>query len=518
MSFEDDLSALFSHNPSGPFLFVGSGFSRRYIGLETWETLLERFCVGGTPFAYYKSSADGKLPKAASLLSKDFHELWWKDPSFSESREKLSEKVTDKTSPLRLEISQYVKSRDIILPASENLEQEIELLKGCNVDGVITTNWDLLLENLFPKYKVYIGQGELLFSNPLNIGEIYKIHGCSTRPESLVLTAEDYSDFNDRNTYLASKLITIFVEHPIVFIGYRVGDDNIQEILRSIAGCIGNDKIHELRNNLIFLDRNEPSTGPTIEKSELVFGGTHVPFKVIKSSNFAPVYEAIRACERKLPAHVLRFCKERVFDLVQSSEASEKLAVMEYEEIEDSPDVEVVFGIGIRKKLGEVGYKKIKVDDVCEDVLLDKKRYDPEMLVRNTIPEILKSAKYVPVFKYLRALQITSTEEYHQLGVNIKDFAQRVTGDLFRRNCGHDTKNFGGMTFREFFEVASDNDILFRLPLVGGEDIDVLEQELRRRLPELDSGVNISQFRKVICFLDWKKYGFYVEERVIEAA
>ncbi|MDT1838087.1 SIR2 family protein, partial [Acinetobacter baumannii] len=82
-------------------------------------------------------------------------------------------------------------------------------------------------------------QKELLFSNPQQIAEIYKIHGCASKPESLVLTNEDYIDFNARNPYLAAKLITLFVEHPIIFIGYRLSDPNIQGILRAIASCIG---------------------------------------------------------------------------------------------------------------------------------------------------------------------------------------------------------------------------------------------------------------------------------------
>jgi hypothetical protein len=47
-----------------------------------------------------------------------------------------------------------------------------------NVDGIITTNWGLFIEQIFPDYKPYIGQKELLFSNPQQIAEIYKIHGC----------------------------------------------------------------------------------------------------------------------------------------------------------------------------------------------------------------------------------------------------------------------------------------------------------------------------------------------------
>ncbi|WP_289241569.1 SIR2 family protein [Delftia sp.] len=53
--------------------------------------------------------------------------------------------------------------------------------------------------------------------------------------------------------YLAAKLITIFVEHPVVFIGYSLADTNIQELLRGITRVLGQDNLPKLQNNLIFV-------------------------------------------------------------------------------------------------------------------------------------------------------------------------------------------------------------------------------------------------------------------------
>lgn len=55
-------------------------------------------------------------------------------------------------------------------------DKEIAALKKIVIDGIITTNWDLLLEQIFEEQEmqVYIGQKELLFSHPLEINEIYK--------------------------------------------------------------------------------------------------------------------------------------------------------------------------------------------------------------------------------------------------------------------------------------------------------------------------------------------------------
>jgi len=175
---------------AGPFLFVGSGFSRRYLGLESWAELLQRFCDGIREFGYYSTKANGDLPRAASLMAHDFNELWWSDDRFAESRDRHKKDMRAEASALKLEIATYLNQIDLKQAGAEGLEAEIAALKGLHVDGIITTNWDLLLEELFPDYRSFVGQEPLLFANPQSIAEIYKIHGCASDPESLVLTEQ----------------------------------------------------------------------------------------------------------------------------------------------------------------------------------------------------------------------------------------------------------------------------------------------------------------------------------------
>src|SRR5690606_6641190 len=111
---------------------------------------------------------------------------------------------------------------------------------------------------LFPDYKVYVGQEALLVSQPSNIGEIFKIHGCCSKPNSLVITKADYDGFSTKRAYLAAKLLTIFVEHPIVFIGYSLQDKNIQGILSSMVVALGDRAVERLHENLIFIQRAKP--------------------------------------------------------------------------------------------------------------------------------------------------------------------------------------------------------------------------------------------------------------------
>ncbi len=202
-----------------PFLFVGSGMSIRYLGLENWRDLLTLFCVCGKPFQYYYSTANSCLPKVATLLSDDFHHMWWADDKYKESRKTYSSQADHSDSALKIEICKHISRRQQSIVLSEEIQEEISLLSTSCVDGIITTNWDNLLEKIFPEFTIYIGQEELLSQSQESISEIYKIHGCCTSPNSLVLTDEDYARYNDKNAYLAAKLLTIFIEHPVIFFG-----------------------------------------------------------------------------------------------------------------------------------------------------------------------------------------------------------------------------------------------------------------------------------------------------------
>ena len=97
----------------------------------------------------------------------------------------------------------------------EKYEGEISKLKSLskkNLSGVITTNYDLFFEDTFSDYKPFVGQDNLCFSAIQGIAEIYKIHGSVNEPESLVINDSDYRIFREKGKYLASKLLTIFMD------------------------------------------------------------------------------------------------------------------------------------------------------------------------------------------------------------------------------------------------------------------------------------------------------------------
>ena len=252
MDQKDELKKHFKKFDASPLLFIGSGMSKRYLGVECWEHLLDKFCTQiKQNHIKLKSQANGDLPRYATLLSGAYSEHWWDLPSSEEAQIEFKDQLINNASALKIEISRYLRNVH-----NENvlLFEEIELLKKCNIDGVITTNWDMFLESIFPQFSTFIGQDGLITGRSHGVAEIYKIHGCSSKPNSLILTEEDYSEYRRKNPYLSSKLLTFFIERPVVFLGYSLTDEHIAEILEDIVKCFPEQSLTFLKDKLIFVD------------------------------------------------------------------------------------------------------------------------------------------------------------------------------------------------------------------------------------------------------------------------
>lgn len=48
--------------------------------------------------------------------------------------------------------------------------------------------------------------------------------------------------------------MTIFMEYPIIFMGYSISDSDIQAILSDVVECLPLDKIEILQKRFVFLN------------------------------------------------------------------------------------------------------------------------------------------------------------------------------------------------------------------------------------------------------------------------
>lgn len=173
------LSRLRTHNAL-PYLFVGSGLSRRYLGLPDWEGMLRHFADEiGEDLDFMLASVNSDLPAAAAELAKAFHPVWWKHRRYAAQRKEYKAEVRDTEVALKVAVSKYFSERSHLqagVPGVDDpdLAAELELLRGSIVHGVITTNFDDLTDELFPDYISYVGQDELILSDAQFVAEATK--------------------------------------------------------------------------------------------------------------------------------------------------------------------------------------------------------------------------------------------------------------------------------------------------------------------------------------------------------
>lgn len=185
-----------------PFLFIGSGISRRYLNLPDWKGLLEFFAkiIKDDDFSYiaYENVARkmnckvGIMPKIAELIQNDFDAKWFSDSSIRTVKDNMLDQIKHGLSPFKAEMAEYIKSKTAINSYYQKEIDKLIEISERSIAGIITTNYDSFLEDHFEGYTKYIGQTQLIFSAIQGVAEIYKIHGSVETPDSIIINEADY--------------------------------------------------------------------------------------------------------------------------------------------------------------------------------------------------------------------------------------------------------------------------------------------------------------------------------------
>ena len=513
---------------TNPILFMGSGITRRYYNLPSWQGLLKEFItrITNDEFAYasYFSKAERETrsesqvyQKIADFIEIDFNKKWYEDKSFRKIvDEKFIEKVKEGCSPFKAEIAQFIKDNSIL---SEKYQQEIEKLKEIanrSISGIITTNYDNFFEDNLDGFKQYIGQDELLFSNIQAIGEIYKIHGSIERPESIIINSRDYAIFEEKSKYLAAKLLTLFIEYPIIFMGYSISDPNIQNILNNIIKCLPRDKVEVLKNRFVFVEYVE---------DDIIELGTHtlkvddklLEMTKIQINDFNLLYSQIGKRKTKIPVGVLRNLKEQLCEYVITSEPTTKLRVANIDDKRiDNEDFAISIG-----KMSDIcslkGLNGLTANEWYRNIIKEDLPFDNELLLEYAPTLISQNSGYIPLNKYLSK---DKENKFKDLRENaLKNDWEKIISDSIKnkRKC---VENFNSVL--DIWETMKNDETkaTYLIAHLKKEKIDV--DELKTVLLEIfNKDINIldgenktlrTNIRRLIKIYDYLKYSDKVKE------
>ncbi len=486
--------------------------SQRYLSSPNWKNLLKSFTHKLQPnnsysWQCYKNQAEERIqemgwssnslyPYIATLIRKEYNRKFFEDPSFEKE---LKESITDQekvTDPFKFAVADYLQKT---VQETETLHIEADKLLNLDsrVSNFITTNYDLFLETMFPRYKVLKGQDEALNFPILPVGNIYKIHGSISDPRSIILTKEDYDRFNERARFLSSKLLTMFVENPVIFLGYSISDPDIMKILSDISLCLSEENRKQFREKMIFIEFSQDGKESIIEKS--ISG---IDMTVIKLEKYQALFESFDYITDRIDVGTLRKIQSMIHELVETSRPTVlnvHLVGLDDPNLESS---ELAISIADQSRMSPEGYFTPCLTDICEDVLFGNRMYDPDKLLNVGI--LKNKGKFntskIPLRGYMKRLGLSELDPWLQSKMI------SCCEDLYSRT---EKKNIDkhGYTYKEISEITETfanfeeiiNRIFFSLQSLPVDEVERYIKSNWGRLRELGQKTRLT---KTVCYID----------------
>lgn len=410
MEIQDFISKFKNH----PVLFVGAGLSLRYLeNSYNWEDLLKTiarsFHDNDEYFldlkAEYKTLQGYRYECIASRLEKDF------DQHLKENRHGKFEAINNQfyelvdkgisVSRFKLYIADLMKDMKI----KESAIAEISEFKKArkNISSVITTNYDHMMEELFGFHPL-IGN-DILLSNPY--GSVYKIHGCVSEPGKIIITENDYEEFDRRYELIRAQLLSMFIHNPIIFIGYNIGDKNIKDILKTIFSYVeyNSDDAQRIRDNFLLVEYDKGSNNTEVLEHDIdIEGFTTIRINKLKTDDYTSIYRALSNLMLPVSAMDIR----KVQNVVRDICAGGSIEVSITENLDQLENSDKVLVLGSKKT---IQYEYQTTSEMMENYFAIIEESNAQLLMLLNKQKI-QSDQYFPIYEFASICpQITRIEE-----------------------------------------------------------------------------------------------------------
>lgn len=339
-----------------PILFVGTGVSLRYLKNSfSWDGLLSYISFELTNDEEFyldlkaKCFKNGKynFEEIANLLEKEFNLQLSKDRDgkFKNINDRFYQSMKDgvNLSRFKIFISNILSSLEI----KEEKQEELELLKKIrkNIGSIITTNYDMLIEKIFD-FSPLIGN-DILLSNPY--GSVYKIHGCVSNVEKIIITEEDYNNFDKEYDLIRAQLLSLFIHNPIIFIGYRIEDNNVKKILKTIFSYVNptSELANKIKNNFLLIEHEKGSDNTIVSDYDINMDDTIIRINKLKTDDFKSIYESISDLQLPISAMDVR----KVQNIVKDIYSGGNIKVSITEDLDSLRNEDRILAIGSHKTI-----------------------------------------------------------------------------------------------------------------------------------------------------------------------
>ncbi len=199
--------------------------------MEIQQELIDKITSGQCViFLGAGSSIDAQAP-SASQLARELNEQFLHGKYENESLNKISSYIETKPGLGKTEIIRYLTDKLTKLePSNGHL-----LIPKFNWASIYTTNYDTLIEQAYSKsgidYRPIINNADFMnYNENENPQLIYKPHGCISRPDSIILTEDDYYKCTESRATIFRQLEIHKYRSTFLFIGYSFSDFNLSKI------------------------------------------------------------------------------------------------------------------------------------------------------------------------------------------------------------------------------------------------------------------------------------------------
>ena len=520
-----------------PILFVGSGLTRRYKKAPTWEDLLLKIAEYVDSVSAFKkiNSQVSQDPENKTKQRWELNalvalklEVLFNDRFYQKNLEPYEEEwIHNNRNPFRECIAYIINKYDYI--DNDKLLRERELLENLDekIIATITTNYDCMLEEIFnyTKDSTFIGQPELFSPRANGLSEIYKLHGCVSQPDKIIISHLDYKRFEETAKLFIAKLMTLMSENPVIFLGYSIEDPNVQSVLRDLVSCLDRSQVDSLNKHFYVIEYDsgrEEIIEKTVSLNAVSYDGHNVtfPVTVLATDNYSLIYEELHKLKPTLNLKLVRQVKRIINDIVLESVESDHLenkksphiaVMLENLENVDSEGIAVV--VGPVKQMNEYGYGVHDVKFIIEDIIFEKNQFQPKSMVQVTFGKHLCATnRLIPIHKYISQLPIQEVKKHRR----VVDYANfRKSPKRFLTSRFLDRMRTEAYCTNEEFKKIVDEYEFNQKPIVPyihmvratlkESDMDYVQKFLQKEFYNYDkmSKTHEADFKRLACMYDF---------------